>query len=214
MTPLVTMMCPTRGRPESLRRSIASLLDLADDPKRIEILLWVDDDDETRHLIPSGFRVFHGPRVGYARLNECFNAMSREAGGIWLGLWNDDAFMTTKGWDSILDRLTPNVLANPSSNWGKHDIDSTFPIIPRRWVELVGHFSLDGANDTWWQFVATINRTLKPVPIHVHHDRVDLTGGHNDRTSAERNYNPRTFWDPETQRRIAQDAEVIRCASA
>ena len=41
-----TILLPTRGRPVRLEQSIRSLIDLADDPKNIQILIGHDNDDE------------------------------------------------------------------------------------------------------------------------------------------------------------------------
>ena len=154
-------------------------------------------------------RYFTGPRVGYARLNEVVNKMARAANGRWLFLWNDDVEMATRHWDEALGELAP-VVGNPAHNHGSPGM-CVFPVVPRAWVELVGHFALDGANDTWWQKIGEINGSLRSVPIRVIHDRSDLTGNHDDQTRRENNYNPSTFWSEDTQALIRADAEAIRC---
>ena len=42
----IAILLPTRGRAESLERSIRSLVDLADDISRVQIMFGFDDDDD------------------------------------------------------------------------------------------------------------------------------------------------------------------------
>ena len=41
----MSLLCPSRGRPNDLERFILSVTDTAADPGRVEILVYVDDDD-------------------------------------------------------------------------------------------------------------------------------------------------------------------------
>ena len=48
----ITILLPTRGRPQLLEKSIKSLMEKATDPTDIEIMLGLDDDDtETTEYI-------------------------------------------------------------------------------------------------------------------------------------------------------------------
>ena len=42
----ISILLPTRGRPELMKKSIEGLLSKASNPGRLELLLGIDNDDE------------------------------------------------------------------------------------------------------------------------------------------------------------------------
>lgn len=210
--PLVSVLLPTRGRPELLRRSVMSLLDMASTPGRVEILVAVDeDDDATLEMVGElPVHAFEFEPRGYPRLHEYVNELARQALGDWLFLWNDDAIMRTAGWDDVVANADPAVLHPRDNHPG--DYLNTFPIVPAEWVRRVGHFSLHRANDTWWQEVGARLGAQVPVPIDVYHDRFDLTGENADETfrATSAQYDPAGFFGPEVQALLDADAEALR----
>ncbi len=208
-----SFLCPSRGRPKSLRKSIDSLWINAYDVECFEVLVYVDDDDPALGDYLDEFRhedrvtVVVGPSLGYSRLHECIaNDLVPIATGEWLWLWNDDALMETAKWDIRLRRHPVNGVLNPDTNHRSHETGlNVFPVVPKAWVDLVG-WARDGANDTWWQFIGQHLAAQRNLDVHVTHDRSDLTGGHDDDTRAGNNYNPATFWSEETQSDIKADA--------
>jgi hypothetical protein len=211
-----TFLCPSRGRPESLRASIDTLYEHAYDDRCFEVLVYLDADDPELDAYRATFRDYYqvfmlvGPPLGYARLNECIaNDLIPRARGEWLWLWNDDALMTTPKWDVQLRRHPINCVLNPDTNHQSHGTGlNVFPAVPRVWVELVG-WARNGANDTWWQFVGQMLGAQRNLGVYITHDRSDLTGGHDDATRAGNNYDPDTFWNDATQAEIRDDAMRI-----
>lgn len=208
---MISVLCPTRGRPESMRKSAASLLDRANGP--VEILTYVDDDDPM--LERYGTPTIVGPRFGYLGLHRYVNALADVAQGEWLFLWNDDARMLTSGWDEIVAGHQPAVLSPMSNHNGRQMDGCVFPIVPTDWVRRVGHFSLNAHNDTWWgQIGKVLDRLVDLDDVLVLHDRIDLTGGHNDQTAAERRYDREGFFSEAMQDAIRRDVEMLRCMLA
>jgi len=229
---LVTFLCPSRGRPESLRKSIESLRRTAYDPTCFDVLVYLDDDDPTLDEYLAGskeslvlgdadVRVFRprnearvglvvGDPLGYARLNECIaDRLIPAARGQWLWLWNDDAIMDTEGWDIQIRKHPINCVLNPDTNHQSHATGlNVFPAVPKAWVDLVG-WARNGANDTWWQYIGQMLRAQVNISVYVTHDRSDLTGGHDDATRAGNNYDSSTFYTAETQAAMRADAERI-----
>ena len=116
MAPLVSVLCPTRGRPGALEKSLAGLLDLATAPARVEILLGADPDDDATLALPLPWQAsrWTAPhRYGYASLHLYYNALAGQATGRWHMLWNDDALMVTPGWDDVIAARTEDVLLWP-----------------------------------------------------------------------------------------------------
>ena len=78
-----------------------------------EIMLGVDDDDkESIDWVNNEAADFVNPLVvhvrqkysdlGYEQLNIYVNLLCHASTGAWLFLWNDDALMQTKGWDTVV----------------------------------------------------------------------------------------------------------------
>lgn len=221
---MISALLPTRGRPDSLRRSIASLIELADRPDQLEIAVAVDEDDphaEAAHGVVNEVTGAHSllwiahERHGYSQLHQYYNALAQRAGGDWLMLWNDDALMTSRGWDTAITILPdPVVVADlwcpPHSPWL-----ITFPAV-RRWaVELLGAFSRHTCHcDTYWEIIGRgIPGGTVPVKgATVWHDRNDLTGGHNDTTwqEGQAGYRREHFYSEIVQAQIRYDLEVVK----
>lgn len=218
----VSVLLPTRGRQDSLRRSVRRLLELAADPRSVEVLIAVDRDD-TGAVHEAAFEVgnhvaVYDQRCGYHRLHEYFNHLAEVSRGVWLLLWNDDAEMTTPGWDDVLRELAVTdphaAVADLRTQLSPHLC--TFPAVTRWAYEAVGTFSPTCHCDTWWQDVSRRSGTIRDVDVHVIHRRADLTGEHNDRTRAESlaGYRSVEFYGERIQGLIADAAERVRDRAA
>lgn len=109
MTPLCSIVCPTRHRLPVLRRMIASIMDTCDTPSRIEIILRIHTDDtDTLWAIPElvglgPVRIAIGhPMRGWQDLTRFYEEALALAKGDWVWIMNDDVVCETKGWDTFL----------------------------------------------------------------------------------------------------------------
>jgi hypothetical protein len=169
----ISVLLPTRNRPELLRSSINSLLNLAAQPRKIEILLAVDKDapvDSDIAWLP-GVTVWTAPeRYGSARMQEYYNHLATRAAGQWLMIWNDDATMRTRGWDAAI-RSAPSGACLWLDHMGTGpDHCNMFPVWPKAWTDVLGHVA-DGSPrvDTWVQEVAEIMGRQVKVPVQLQH---------------------------------------------
>jgi len=205
MTTRITMLVPTRGRPEALTKSLRSLLTTADDPARVEILLAMDNDDRehgvyvTETLIPQLRKEFNctvTPHVflplGYRNLHAYYNHLCCNADGDWLFLWNDDAIMNSKGWDTEIASYNGQFKLLKLNQINHRHLFALFPIVPREYFELAGYFSPNAQCDN---FVYQVFNNLAPnegrvahLKSEVIHDRADLTGNNKDATYDNRQY--------------------------
>ena len=216
---LFSIILPTRGRKEALLKSIKSLYDLADNPDQIEVLLGMDDDDHKTinyvrsKIVPKfpNISLYEFKRLGYKKLNMYANTLAGLSKGNWLFLWNDDAIMQTKSWDTIMhgyDVQHIPLLRTIVPGMNDHPF-SIFPIIKREWFEVVGTLSafshIDrfiynvNSNLDWFEKVEkNTNRFVVDVPVTVLHDRYDLTGNNKDEIFEEtmQNYNEGDSSDP------------------
>lgn len=210
---LVSILLPTRGRVELLKRSVGSLRELAKSPGLIELCIATDADDEasTDAAYELGADVVYTApiRVGYGNLHHYVNALATKASGTWLWLWNDDAMVRTLAWDRVLVQLMDNGYApgvlNPYTNHPGQGDMAIFPIVHRSIVDKLGHFSQSAHCDTYVEHLGKGLRRFWNVPIHVFHDRPDLTGRPEDATHRERIYQTERFYSPEVQGLIRAD---------
>jgi hypothetical protein len=213
---LVTVLLPSRGRFASLERSINSLLNTAADDREVEIIVGYDADDPVtgEWAYECGAQTLRfEQRHGYHQLHLYFNMLAETATGDWLLLWNDDATMTTPRWDAVLagfDERQPLVLSLSSTGYG-HAL-CCFPAVSVSLYKRLGHLSLSPHVDTWLQDIGRATGTIRDIPVHVHHDRHDLTGGHDDRTRAESvaGYRSEEFYGEEMQALLRADIEKVR----
>lgn len=221
----ITVLLPTRGRTRALDTSLRSLIGLAADPSRVEILLAFDNDDTDssdyfqEHIAPwiaqqgAAFTAYCFDRLGYLRLNEYINSLCRYAQGQWLFFWGDDAIMESPSWDqAILSCPDFRVLRIPTHNQHPYAI---FPIVPRAWVELFGYFSPHQLNDSWVSQVGYMMDIIQNIPVKVTHDRFDITGNNNDATYQNRPMlegnlqDPRDFNHVSWRQQRLQDCEQL-----
>lgn len=215
---MISVLCPSRGRPDRLYRSTSSLLLRAARPQEVEILVALDPDDEetpaSEHYaaLSDLVRVWVAPeRYGYFGLHHYVNHLAGVARGDWLMLWNDDALMKTEGWDDIIRSQSPSVL------WLKANHDqggNLFPAWPRSWSRRLGHVSLSPNIDVWVSEVGRRAGAEHQVPVEVFHDRPDITGSDEDETFREGRAKMGQWNDPgydsqESRAVRARDVKVI-----
>jgi glycosyltransferase involved in cell wall biosynthesis len=141
--PMLSIIVPTRGRPELLRCFLDSLLHTAARPERVEVVLVVDEDDaETLAFRYDGTAVKQvvAPRgLTMGALNARGYAAST---GDRVMLCNDDVIVKTRGWDSRIEsvfRSFPDEVVLVHVNDGTYkDSLCVFPCVSRRYAELAG----------------------------------------------------------------------------
>lgn len=157
----ISLLVPTRERPGQLARFCDSALRLAERPDRVQVVVYIDRDDDTYDNFdwPDRAVVVAGDRI---TLSECWNRCHAAATGPIFGHMGDDIVFRTPGWD----RMVRDVFASwPDRIVFVHGADGiqndrlgTHGFLHERWVDTVGyfvppHFSSD-FNDTWLTDVA------------------------------------------------------------
>jgi hypothetical protein len=138
----ISILLPTRGRPESLARMLGGAFKLAAQPQLLEAVVCVDDDDAaTLALDMSAWNVRRlvGPRRPMAELNA---ACLAAATGDLLFAVNDDVVVRTPGWDDKLraavDRFPDGVWLAFPNDLLQGDRLATFPCLSREGARLLG----------------------------------------------------------------------------
>lgn len=140
--PMISVLLPTRMRPGSLMRMLASMFSTADVPSRIEVVIYIDDDDKSSQSLDfSAWNVKRivAPRQSMGRLNSACYAQSM---GKIVILGNDDVIVRTRGWDTRVRTAAENFtdevyLLYPNDLHQKKKI-STFPIVSRLLCDTIG----------------------------------------------------------------------------
>jgi hypothetical protein len=224
----ISILLPTRGRTETLHRSIASLIDNAENLSTLELRLGFDEDDTATidyfqsvlqpwlDTTALDYTAMVFKPMGYGRLNDYVNGLADNTDSDWFFFWNDDAVMQTKNWDSVINSYTGQFKLLSVHTHNDHPY-SIFPIVPRAWYETLGHLSQHQMNDAWITQIAYKLDVYERIAVWVEHDRNDLTGNNGDQTYKNRimfegNPNdPRDFHHPGViQRRMAETERIAQ----
>jgi hypothetical protein len=193
----IAVLLPTRGRTTSLGRSIHSVINLADAPERLQLMFAFDNDDTvgieyfTTELQPwldkreIDYTAMQMQRQGYHRLNVYNNILAKQADAHWFMCWNDDAVMETQGWDTEIMKYQGQFKLLAVHTHKDHPY-SIFPIVPRKWFELLGYLSPHSVGDAWLSQQAYMLDIWERIPVWALHDRADITGNNDDATYKER----------------------------
>jgi len=193
---LISILLSTRERFDLMIKSITSLYNNAKDPSRIELLLKLDDDNyeeytgrmgEIYQITKNVKIVISNRREGYDSLHLFLNELAGVSEGEFLFVWNDDATMTTEGWDEYIAEYSGQlcVLQIDNNHFSYSELSEhgvyIFPIIHRKYYEILNHISLNPHSDTWVHYVATFcDIEINEFRICAFHDRADLTGNNDD----------------------------------
>jgi len=196
----ISILLPTRERPELSFKSLKSLASTADDTDNIEFLVAIDDDDidsqkyYTETVIPwfeeneLNLTVYQVNRWGYGELNKYINFLGTNSTGRWLIFWNDDALMKSSGWDSEVSSHNGEfVIMRFTDNHNDHPY-AIFPIVPRDWLVLFETLSPQQQTDAYISQVAYLADAVIRLESCCVHDRADLTGNNDDEVYQTRVY--------------------------
>jgi|SRR5882672_122417 len=137
----ISLLVPSRGRPELLRRFLESTLARSERPDLVEVIVYADEDDPSSH----GFQVeglevhtLVGPRATMGRYNTACFEKSR---GEIVVIGNDDVVIQTRGWDRILREMHAAMqdgiyMAYPNDLFKGRGL-SAFPILSRKACETL-----------------------------------------------------------------------------
>lgn len=185
MTPLVSIVCPTRHRLPMLRKCIASIMETASDPRRIEIILRIHSDDlPTLQAIPDllklgPVRIAIGhPLSGYNDLTRFYEEAIALATGEWIWVMNDDVIIESPGWDQEL-RIAPvgHIVMPAIHKLGgsvyQNDPQTPFMFVPNGcWKRyLQGRPMRDPFDAGLWGLLRENGWPTLFIPVTVHHQR-------------------------------------------
>lgn len=197
MKPLISILCPTRGRPDQVKQLIDTASATASKPEWLQFVFYVDGDDPRRDAIQTmqrdgRVRVITGPRIVLSRMwNMCYEKADADV----LMHCGDDIRFRTPGWDN---KILSQFLRFPDRIVLVHGEDgiqgnrlATHGFLHRRWVQQVGYFVpplfASDYNDLWISYVADqLGRRVYLPDVYTEHMHPVAGKGPWDKTHAER----------------------------
>lgn len=138
----ISLVLPTRSRPELVARLLESIAQTAERPDRMEVVLYLDRDDTPSHQIdhPSLRLVkIIGPP---AKMGVMTRACFTKSIGRYVMLINDDVICRTARWDTVIldafGRFADDVALVWCDDRYRGSAIPSFPALSRKVCELMG----------------------------------------------------------------------------
>jgi hypothetical protein len=161
---MINLICPTRGRPDKMKRMWESAKATAYAPEQIRLVLGIDEDQELLHYAskPQSAVMYvlkdHGIVYG---INRMVHSLMQDHHNKLFMIAPDDTIFTTPHWDKALTDHY-NALENKAHVYclrDSRDVDGTpHPVITREYVSMMGYFFppifLHWYVDTWTSDIA------------------------------------------------------------
>lgn len=186
---MISLLCPTRKRPQNVERLVLSVVKTAN--PHTEICFYVDDDDHTNVFLEKWEKKIVGPRITFS---DTWTELLKIATGDILMLCADDIVFQTTGWDAMVEQAFAEVpdrilLVHGDDLGPSGKTFATLPFVSREWVEAVGYFTPRGFScdwcDTWLHDVAKMIGRYKFLPFVVEHMHRIYGKAPNDETYKE-----------------------------
>ena len=185
----ISILTPTRNRPNNCERFIKSIYNTASQRDRVELLFYVDKDDPAVETYKSlhdhcqtEYKDFYKIEfvIGEPQsVSISWNDLAEKCTGDVIAMGNDDLIYQTDGWDSLLEiELQRYYVDKIYVAWMEDGINGdrhcAFPIVSREWYKCLGRFTPGcfnfGYNDTWiFEVGQMLNRTHFMPHIRAEH---------------------------------------------
>ena len=202
---IVSFTLPTRNRVFQLSNVLNSIYNTCFDKNNFEVLLAVDNDDLETINFAINFidshpntKMFLFERQHYKGMHVYQNELIKHSSGKFIWTINDDTEFQSSNWDLILQEynnqfkvinpLTPSLYHYVRNTEIPNYCWVTFPIVPKKWIDITGRLSTNAASDSWVSEVMYHAQVpyINEDRIIIEHYRFDETGLNNDQTYIDR----------------------------
>lgn len=216
----ISVLVPTRNRPQRLRTLLDSYAGTTDGVTS-ELVFRIDDDDVSTATLLASHRVVIGPRRnGYASLPSFFNEMAVAATGDVLMCGNDDMVFKTAGWAPLI-LAAANRYPDGLFNFGVRTHNEThypFSIVSKSAVDRLGFIwdeRIHWGDIFLRDVMAAFGRCEMLPTVEIDHDWIGFSP---DQTFLEGNQNDiyrrdPTYWQHTHPRAVADAVEKLRPAA-
>lgn len=195
---MISILSPTRNRPNNIRRLVDSIIDTVNDINNIEFLVYIDDDDEAS--IPALQEVAEKINTNAIQGNkmvgsQMYNELGKIAQGDIIMFAADDIVFKTKNWDKIVidkfNEYEDKILFIYGEDGFQHGRIGTHGFIHRFWIDIVGYVlppKLASAyTDEWITNLAErVDRKLYLSDLFIEHLHPAIGKAQTDSTYSER----------------------------
>lgn len=163
---MISILCPSRERPRSLQRLLESIQATANNVEDIEVLIYLDNDDEStieRDFTNYSFvRFFRGNRMWMSLMQ---NFLYSQSDGDFIMACADDFVFKTVNWDKI---VVSTFASKTDPFWVLYGNDlgvhagklPTHFFLSRAWPNLLGTWVHPGRNSPWDLWIFDVARAL------------------------------------------------------
>lgn len=177
---MISILSPTRKRPNHIKNLIQSIHDTADDMSDLELVLYIDEDDNSYDEL---LLEDHGITIKYIKgpkivISDMWNKCCDIATGPIYHHASDDFLYRSKSWDSLVKQHFENSIDKIILLYGRDGHQDanlgTLSFLHENWVKTVGYlvpgfFDVDWC-DTWINDVSHgIGRRVYDPNIYTEH---------------------------------------------
>ena len=221
----VSILCPTRGRPERASNLLRSIYDTQSNNN--EILFCLQEDDPKLNKYPKeivDLSIMSKPKT----TSYYWNMLAEKSSGDILILMGDDVMIKSKAWDvrfnEVYDQY-PDGIFNIKMQDGRvgrprrqhpEELPGPHPVISRRWVDTLGYFVFPGFRhycvDKWIDTIArSLGRSVNLYDMEFTHNKTYQPDDEVRATMRTEQWSEMDNWTYDhCQRHLASDIEALR----
>ena len=216
----ISILVPTRKRPENVLRLVKSATENASNQGTLEFVFYVDQDDETFPKLDTKTRikVIRGPRIWLSIIQ---NVLYANSTGDLLMYAADDILFESKNWDLVVKKefqsYDDRILLVFGNDLGTHGSSiAIHGFLHRNWIQTIGAFAAPfrlSLTDLWHTENARILGRLVYLPDliirHVHYRQGDQEADF-DQTYKDV-YSQSSVWRPLlTYKKLSRERRIDR----
>tara|TARA_R110000824_G_scaffold36029_5_gene112252 strand:+ start:4164 stop:4859 length:696 start_codon:yes stop_codon:yes gene_type:complete len=220
----ISILVPTRNRPENIKTLYESLYKKTKHKDNIEILFYIDKDDinskqffkknRGRFLIEN--KVFIGSRT---TLGKAYNYLYKQCEGDLVMSAADDIEFRTDGWDEVLlkeyykikDKIALFAVDDLYQDTAKL---ATHPILCREAIDIIGKFIPDDIDcnygDEWYTYIYKAIDRYIVLPIIIEHNHWLVGKANRDKTYLEGSANMRRHSETAFHNSKSERDEIVK----
>lgn len=182
---MISILMPTRGRPDIVKRVVESIANTMSVSGKVELVLRVDEDDQSNYTCClDGIlkTVLMIKRPTFPDMGKMWNEAFENCTGDIIMMAGDDLIFRTQDWDLIVENEFANLPDDKialvwGSDGGMNERLATHGFVHRKWVNIIGYFAppygLVYGNDDWVYLIAFGLGRLRYLPnLYIQHSPI------------------------------------------